>query len=135
MGVNCFCFDTLRTEEGQIPENIFSSRPTICRRIVFLHSQFQKDGTDKENKVLCYEECSFLNSFFKLFVFQTDHVSLTSADSYRSDFYCFAKGCFALKFPLFYHIFLVHLYLIEVISMLVISLLLIARVTEFSPGM
>ena len=92
MGVNCFCFDTLRTEEGQILENIFSSRPTICRRIVFLHSQFKKDGTDKEDKVLGCEECILLNSFFKLIVFQIDHVSLTSADSYRCDFYCLAKG-------------------------------------------
>ena len=81
MGVNCFCFDTLRPEEGQIPENIFSSRPTICRRIVFLHPQFQKDGTDKEDKVLGCEECILLNSFFKLIVFQIDHVSQTSADS------------------------------------------------------
>ena len=85
MGVNCFCFDTLRTEEGQIPESIFSSRPTICLRIVFLHSQFQKDGTDKEDKVLGCD--IFLNSFFKLITF-----SLTSAHSYRSDFYCLAKG-------------------------------------------
>ena len=40
----------------------------------FFHSQFQKDGTDKEDKVLGCKECIFLTSFFKLIVFQIHHV-------------------------------------------------------------
>ena len=45
MGVNCRCFDTLRTNRKH---NSSSSD----HRIVFLLFQFQEDGRDKENKVL-----------------------------------------------------------------------------------
>ena len=36
MGVNSLCFDTLRTEEGQIPENIFSSSSDQLSKDCFL---------------------------------------------------------------------------------------------------
>ena len=45
MGVNCRCFDTLRTTRKHNP---LSSN----HKIVFLLFQFQEDGRDKENKVL-----------------------------------------------------------------------------------
>ena len=45
MGVNCLCFDTLRTEEGHLLKDHFPPFPVL------------KDGTDKEDKVFGCEEC------------------------------------------------------------------------------
>ena len=45
MGVNCRCFDTLRTNRKH-------NSSLSDHRIVFLLFQFQEDGRDKENKVL-----------------------------------------------------------------------------------
>ena len=52
VGVNSCCFDT-RTPDTR--EHFSLLRPNLCRRIFFLHSQFQEDGTDKEDKVLGWE--------------------------------------------------------------------------------
>ena len=59
MGVNCRCFDTLRTKVGQIPENINSS--SSDHRIAFLLVlvQIQEDGRDKENKCLVAAKTAF----------------------------------------------------------------------------
>ena len=75
VGVNCRCFDTLRTKVGhRYQKTLTLRRPLPPRatkeigdvgpqatssdhRIVFLRFQFQEDGKDKENKVLGCEDC------------------------------------------------------------------------------
>ena len=54
MGVNSLCFDTLRTEEGQIPENIFSSSSDlkVVKGLFSSIPSFRRMGQIKKTKCL-----------------------------------------------------------------------------------